>query len=185
MSYTLSKLLIFAAGAAVGSAVTWHMAKTKYEKIIQDETAELRAYYANKHTDDSEQDGENHSDAEDSEYKKIITAYTPDAVAPKERSDTMNTPYVITPEEFGERDDYETVSLTYFADGILADDTDQMIEDVEDTVGSDSLSHFGEYEDDSVFVRNDDLKCDYEILLDVRKFADVISDRYDIGRTEV
>jgi hypothetical protein len=97
----------------------------------------------------------------------------------------MNAPYVITPEEFGERDDYETASLTYFADGILADDTDQMVEDVDDTVGTDSLTHFGEYEDDSVFVRNDDLKCDYEILLDVRKYADVISDRYNIGQTEV
>ena len=36
------------------------------------------------------------------------------------------------------------------------------------------MSHFGEYEDDSVFVRNDDRKCDYEILMDQRLYSDVI-----------
>ena len=31
------------------------------------------------------------------------------------------------------------------------------------------------YEDDSVFVRNDVMKCDYEILLDHRNYKDVAS----------
>lgn len=82
-------------------------------------------------------------------------------------------PYVIAPEEFGEMDDYETVSLTYYSDGVLTDDFDNEIEDVEGMVGEDSLDHFGEYEDDSVFVRNDRYKTDYEILLDLRKYSDV------------
>ena len=83
-------------------------------------------------------------------------------------------PYVIPPEEFGEKDDYDRISLTYYADHILADDNDQLLEDVEGTVGFESLTHFGEYEDDSVFVRNDRLKIDYEILRDERKYSDVI-----------
>ena len=36
----------------------------------------------------------------------------------------------------------------------------------------DALDHFGEYEDDSVFVRNDRYKCNYEILKDVRTFEE-------------
>lgn len=47
------------------------------------------------------------------------------------------------------------------------------VDDVEEIVGEESLTHFGEYEDDSVFVRNDRLKCDYEILLDQRNYSDV------------
>ena len=83
----------------------------------------------------------------------------------------MDGPYVIPPEEYDEND-YETESLTYYADGVLTDMYDNIIEDVEDTVGTDSLTHFGEYEDDSVFVRNDERQIDYEILLDSDKYYD-------------
>ena len=85
-------------------------------------------------------------------------------------------PYVIPPEQFGDDEEYEQISLTYYADGVLADENDEVIEDVEDAVGIDSLNHFGEYEDDSVFVRNDARKCDYEILLDQRTYSEVVED---------
>ncbi|HZK46450.1 MAG TPA: hypothetical protein VFC64_00760, partial [Atopostipes sp.] len=91
-----------------------------------------------------------------------------------EESMDIDIPYVIPPEEFGEFDNYEKIGLTYYADQVLTDDDDKSVEDIEDTVGFDSLNHFGEYEDDSVFVRNDRLKCDYEILLDQRNYSDVI-----------
>lgn len=86
-------------------------------------------------------------------------------------------PYVISPDEFGEFEDYERISLSYYADQILADEDDEKVEDVDNVVGLESLTHFGEFEDDSVFVRNDRLKCDYEILLDQRTYSDVIKQR--------
>ena len=86
-------------------------------------------------------------------------------------------PYVISPDEFGEFEDYERISLSYYTDQILADEDDEKVEDVDNVVGLESLAHFGEYEDDSVFVRNDRLKCDYEILLDQRTYSDVIKQR--------
>ena len=84
-------------------------------------------------------------------------------------------PYVIPPEEYGEIDGYDKESLTYYdGDGVLAYyATDEMVEDVEGLVGADSLGHFGEYEEDSVFVRNDALKTDFEILLDTSKYSEV------------
>ena len=65
--------------------------------------------------------------------------------------------------------------MNYYADGVLADDMDDEIEadDIDMLVGRDSLNHFGEYEMDSVFVRNDALKTDYEILLDLRNYSEV------------
>ena len=71
-----------------------------------------------------------------------------------------------------ENEDYETVSLTYYADGVLTDEFGNVIEDVEGMVGKESLTHFGEYEEDSVFVRNDSLKTDYEILRDTYNYSD-------------
>ena len=91
-------------------------------------------------------------------------------------SDKQTKPYVIPPEQFGDNEEHEQISLTYYADGVLADENDEVIEDVEDAVGIDSLNHFGEYEDDSVFVRNDARKCDYEILLDQRTYSEVVED---------
>ena len=74
-------------------------------------------------------------------------------------------------------DDYETFSLSYYSDGVVADDNDDLVDDVDEVIGLESLKHFGEYEDDSVFVRNDRLKCDYEILLDQRRYSDLINRR--------
>ena len=86
-------------------------------------------------------------------------------------------PYVISPEEFGEFEDYERISLSYYADQVLADEDDEKVDDADNVVGLESLTHFGEFEDDSVFVRNDRLKCDYEILLDQRTYSDVMKQR--------
>ena len=79
-------------------------------------------------------------------------------------------PYVISPDEFGEKDGYENVTLTYYADGVLTDYFDNVISNVDEVVGFDSLDHFGEYEDDVVFVRNEKMETDYEILRDLRDF---------------
>ena len=82
-------------------------------------------------------------------------------------------PHVITPEEFGELYDYEKVSLIYYADGVLTDEDDNIVDDVDGIVGIDSLNMFGQYEEDSVYVRNDERRCDYEILMDERKYHQV------------
>ena len=82
----------------------------------------------------------------------------------------MEKPYVISPEEYGERDGYDLYSYTYYADKVLADEYNEPIEDVDSIIGLESLKHFGEYGDDSVYVRNDELKADYEILLDDEKY---------------
>lgn len=82
-------------------------------------------------------------------------------------------PYVIPPNDFGNIDEYDTDTLVYYADNILADDDGELIEDVESTVGFDALASFGKYgEDDAVYVRNEQLKCDYEILLDKKRFME-------------
>ena len=93
----------------------------------------------------------------------------------KEENAIMGGPYVIKPEEFGcAEEDYDLIELTYYADGILADGMDEMVEDVDFTVGLDSLVTFGQYEDDSVFVRNDRLKTDFEIIRSDEKYMDII-----------
>ena len=81
---------------------------------------------------------------------------------------------MIPPEKFGEDEEYMQISLSYYADKVVADEDDKIIHDIEGTIGFDSLNHFGEYEDDSVYVQNNRLKCYYEILIDERAYSEVL-----------
>ena len=48
MKNSFVKFVIFAAGAIIGSAVTWKYAKDKYEKIADEEIASVKEMYAKK-----------------------------------------------------------------------------------------------------------------------------------------
>lgn len=48
-----------------------------------------------------------------------------------------------------------------------------MITNVDEIVGEESLDHFGEYEEDTVYVRNEELETDFEILKDDSNYRDM------------
>lgn len=174
----------FVLGAAAGSFVTWKTLKDKYAQIAQDEIDSVKEVYSRREKSVPENVVEKNSEddfseKEKNEYKNTIkhldyTSYSKPDKNPEIYKESEDTPYVIKPEEFGEFDEYEQISLTFWADQIITDDEDDILEEVNRVIGFESLNHFGEYEDDSVYVRNDRLKCDYEILLDQRKYEDVI-----------
>lgn len=161
----------FLAGVAVGSFFTWRYAKKKYEILAQEEIDSVKEVFSRRKGNASE-----HIDKtlEYDEYTATVQQCGYESYSDRKEEDTDNKPYVIAPEEFGDFEEYEKISLSYYADQILADENDEIIVDVDEIVGFESLTHFGEYEDDSVFVRNDKLKCDYEILLDRRTYSDVL-----------
>lgn len=174
MNNTVIGILTFAAGASIVSAVTWIFLKKKYEKIAQEEIESVKEVYA-KLKGEPEEVTETETtpvftEEERDAYAALVSGYTQEPVEP-----AVDKPFVISPDEFGEYEDYDQISLTYYADAFLTDENDCLIEDVEGTIGFESLTHFGEYEDDSVFVRNDRLKCDFEILLDQRRYEDVLN----------
>lgn len=184
----LANLVIFAAGAAIGSVVTWKLVKTKYEQIAQEEIDSVKEMYSSRTTINNETTEENEESEEDpdaadlEEYENKIAenGYTNYSNKKEEKggTDTMTNndgqfgPYVISPDQFDENPDYDVVSLTYYADKVLTNEMDEVIEpgEIDTLIGLDSLETFGEYEDDSVFVRNDEIKTDFEILLDERNF---------------
>ena len=185
MNSTLNNVLIFVTGVAIGSAITWKLLDTKYEMLMSEESesikTELKRLYGieTKSETEDKQDTEQQT-ADIREYaaklaEQRYTDYT-DITTLEKKEVAKVKPYIIEPERYGEIYEYDTISLTYYADGVLADDSDEKIEDVDEIVGADSLEHFGEYEEDCVFVRNDELKCDYEILRDYRKYSDVVGE---------
>lgn len=201
MNSTLSKIIVFTAGAAVGSVVTWKIVKTKYEQLAREEIESVKEIYSTKMCDhgsvaeketceeseDAEEEDLSYDDetkpfpsrSEREAYNRLVkdSGYKPNQTDTNkdEEDDDMDKPYVISPEEFGENG-YETVSLTYYeGDGVLTDDVDKPFDEdeIEEYVVPDFVEHFGEYEDDSVFVRNDFMKTDFEILKDQRSYSEI------------
>lgn len=191
----MSTLVGFVAGLGIGAAGSAIFLRKKYEDRANHDIQDVKKYYYEKYntlqntlkelssdaeTDIFDSDDTNISEEEKNDYEKEIIKYNYSNYCKKDRKeddvDIMNR-YVIPPEEFDSKsgEGYECCSLTYYADGVLADEWDNPIEDIDDRVGEESLTHFGEYEDDSVFVRNDDIKVDFEILLDDRNYNDLHS----------
>lgn len=191
MSNNVKYFASFLFGTAVGVAVSWKILKTKYEQIAQEEIDSVKEVFSKRNKETAEflndaaktlSEIKEEIDEEPSEKSDGTIDYSGmcrdfgyiSENKEKKGGDYMNDyPYVISPDEFDEIG-YNTVSLTYYADGVLTDECNDPIEDVDEIIGEDSLNHFGEYEDDSVFVRNDALRTDYEILRDLRNYYDIV-----------
>jgi hypothetical protein len=163
-------LLAFSAGAAVGTAVSSRILRRKYESLVQEEIDSVRKAFScsdefeimptKQNADDSE--------SEKNQYESIVKDYNGN-----KKDDEASYTHIITPEELGEIEEYDTTTLYYYADEVLVTLDDTVITDYEELVGLGFEEHFGEFEDDSVCVRNDKLKRDYEILRDSRRYSDI------------
>lgn len=178
-------IAMFLSGLTIGCAASWLFCRKRYARIAQEEIDSVKETYsrrkaANMSSDTAEKASKTESVCEDVSMQQtnrdIISknGYTNYAELGNEKEEKPVTekPYVISPDEFGSIDNYDKLSLTYYTDGILADENDEKIDNADEIVGNDFDSHFGEYEDDSVFIRNDHLESDYEILKDYRRWED-------------
>lgn len=86
-----------------------------------------------------------------------------------------NIPYVIHKDEYTESvAGYEQHTLTYFeGDDVLSNEQDTVIEDQDETIGLGNLSKFGHGSGDPhiVYIRNESMKVDIEVVHSDGKFA--------------
>ena len=183
----IKNVLLFTAGLIAGSVVTWKMTKDKYEQWANNEIRMMREYYNQKEEEYYEEEDldEEPIEAEvrtERSTKPDLTEYTSrlnesgytdyseiskkDEEEDNNESDMEEKPYVISPEEFGDFDDYETIELTYYKNGYVTDDQDILMsnDEVEEAIGWNNITRMGEYEEDALHVRNEKRKTDYEIL---------------------
>ena len=185
-------LLIFAAGLAVGAVAGAVIVKNKVLADAKAEIEEVRKYYR-----ESRGVVEEVEEVEEKEEvkKKKKKEYELKDIQVKDKPKTGLTnysqitkmymskdefqtpmyddPFVIDPSEFGENPEYDTETLTYFADGVLVDDVDDVIEEPDIVVGLENLKVFEEFGATTVYVRNDIYKTDYEIIRDDWNYSDL------------
>lgn len=191
----MAGFVIFMVGAGVGSVLTYFHIKKKMDEVYDE------VEYVEEETADNHEEKEDNEEVKESvreilrapkKEKTVYPSYDDvyrkateklgygkmfkndeepeDIHVTKETSvRSAKHPYVITPQEFDEGE-FDAVSFTLYADHILADENDEMVEDVDGTVGSDSLTRFGD--DDVIYVRNEKLKMDFEIVKDIRRYVE-------------
>ena len=166
MNNGIKTILAFSAGAAIGTFVSWQYLKKKYDELLNEQIEEVK--------EEMVAEFEREAETERKEYDTLRSDYLQDTDDEEPEKETFRKPYIITPEELGEIDEFDTTTLYYYVqDEVLVNLQDEVVEDVEDTVVLDFAEHFGQFEDDSVCVRNEKHKCDYEILKVSKKYSDI------------
>lgn len=167
----------------------------EFEQRLEKETKGMREFYvATKKPYATPQEAvaelieETHSDdvkGEQTAYHKIAKQYKP-----SEKSDTLvyipeqpvvvqnifsknerdpEFPYIISQDEYMQNDqDWQQITVTYYrGDDVLTDHREDVIEDVEKTIGLDAINNFGLQSSDpgTVHVCNEKLGLLFEVLL--------------------
>lgn len=196
-------VISFLVGLVVGSVLTYHGLKNKVEAEMDEEVNKVKEFYKDQlekqHAEYFEKEEYLKSKAAVAEDKgsvvsKIINLKTvekfeekqneeiDDEAGPEETTGAFeifednivaqDEPFVIEEDRVGEYISYDLISLIYFSDGVLTDDWEVPVENPDETVGKEYVEYF-ETGEDVVYVRNDKLKCEFEITRDLRTFEEV------------
>jgi hypothetical protein len=185
----MSKLYLavsFVAGAAAGVAVSSIFLKQHYKQIADAEiesvkeefSKERKIFTEKKETEIKAKVAKEKPDIMD--YAKIIqkegyTNYRQPEKSTKAEEDL--DPYVISPLKFGEMEEYEAVTVKYYQeDRILTDDNDELIEKPEIVIPPEGLDDYLK-DNDVIYVRNDILKIDYEIIVVLGSYDDTLAEK--------
>jgi hypothetical protein len=188
-----------AAGFAAGFYIAEHRLKTKYSKLAFEEISRIREHYYGenkKQFPDQDKPPINEVVVEErsrptrpsvpvSEPKRenVFTGNEPGEEWNYQKEISMRTkdaPYIIHLDEFRENTvEHDQVTYTYYeSDDVVSDSRDQKIEEpLDETFGLDNLLKWGHGSNDSniVYIRNERLGLDFEILRDRGSYAEQVS----------
>lgn len=134
----MSKIFVFLAGAAVGVAV-------------------MAVYYqavCNRALDEIEDEIEKLN----TETRKDIPRDYRTGISPVDTHLRR-----ISEAEFGDENDYETGTLFYYQNGVITDSNNEPIDIYNDVLGF--FTDFMSPEEETIYMRDDKLKIDYEVLI--------------------
>lgn len=161
-------LLCFLVGAVAGGLSSWLYARKYFGDIVEDTVRKCNAVEA----EDQPKIGEKNKEAESETSKAPVEPQKEGdglvrynkAIEENGYSDksAKKGPYVIGQDEYRDGTMLTSVTWSYFEDGVVTDEYDNIVDDVEQAIGEDFVDAFGD--EDIAYVRNEDRKCDYEIL---------------------
>lgn len=178
----LSAFCSFAIGAVLGTIVSWQFAKTKYEKIAEEEIESMKkVLFKEKNSEKVDENSLRKKNiakvneiVKNEGYKGKSTNYATVYNEKKnEENDIKSYIHHIPSDEFGLEEEYDVITLIYLIDGVLIDDRDAEVGDIEEKVGEDFAKYFEESNGDTIYFKNDKYKAYYEIVKDDRSFDQI------------
>ena len=169
----IKSVIIFVAGVATGALGGYFVTKKMLHEHTEAEIQSVKDAF--KQLAEEEKQALMDSSEKEAKTKEMMKEYRgeKDAVPERKPGDTdisnkkhlepkEDEPYCIDPAEFADENDTEY--LTYYADGILAyDDSGEVVKHPEELIGKENLYHFGEFEEDMLYVRDPIENVDYSI----------------------
>jgi hypothetical protein len=195
--------LIFCLGAATGSIITTFVLRRKMEEKLQEEVKSIYEVLSRNKKGNTPKKTED-VEVKEGNYGKIIEVYKtknipvehetcsiddPDScIHPMDSEEEeeievfdappygRTPPYLIDDDQFSDDCEYhDKITLSYYSDGVLIDEEEEAIVDVDQTIGFDNLKKFDDPEIDVIYVRNCNISIDYEILRLETSYAELIN----------
>lgn len=180
----LKYFISFGLGAVVGAVTAVYFTKDRIQKEADAQIESVKQTFTSKWNEPDEPEKVEDPSAEIKKEVRTVKNFNAyekfirdnDYHDPNTIKLTPETPYIIDPDAYGEMDGYSQVTCYCFSDGVVTDDNYEPLDDLEDTIGENSINHFGIYKDDpdTVYIRNDRIRCDIEILKDKRSYENDI-----------
>lgn len=148
----------------------------EYEERIKNE-----GYYVNEKTTVISESGDIMYDSDRPDPP--VCRYDEEGYEMEEYTVMADRPYNIPPEEYEvycEADGtWNSEEYTYYADGYVTDSQGLPVspEDVIRCIGTEFPNWFGTYEDDQIWIRNDELRMDFSVVRDLDNFVDIADTR--------
>lgn len=159
-------IISFIAGAITGAAAVYFAMKGKVDADSEALREAIKKLDASKYDSKEKTEKIKKDDDDILKYAKVLAEEKYEAPSNEEEVDA---PYMITMADYGDKinkydSPYLTKSYNLYSDGVVTDEDDEPLKDVEEELGTDYISFFEKTGADIAYVRNDALEIDYEIV---------------------
>lgn len=177
----LSTLIAAVSGAIAGSVITYFVMRSKSEEYIQNEidrykeecghTAPLPCAENLQETQNKQPPMQNYISTTPTfvDYNKPYVNHE-EVMIPNEHK----LPYEITFEEFDADDEFMKDTFMVWPDGYVTDTADNIISDIDQTVGRKVLSAILDGDISEGYVRNEEIRMDFELIRAKDNYEDVV-----------
>jgi len=187
--------IIFVVGAAIGAASTYFILKDKFEQQANEEAEQTKKYYEELYSNKEETQSEpveevvkvepmkTKEERGEPDYNDIIdklnyNKYSTDVPDSEGNPRPAKRPYQIS------MDDYNTdtrqikkIISCFEEDGICMDnDTKEVLDNVAKDIGMDNIELIGMDGEDEIYIRNEQLGIDYNIVSEPGSYEDFIDE---------
>lgn len=184
----LKNIIFLVGGGAIGAVTTYFCMKDKCNKLVDEETSAIKKYYEEKYNTENEDKPndipeevkkEPEEEKEEPNYEEIIEKLNYNEFSTRTSSNKKaKRPYLITEEDFVSDTTNVKKIISFFEDDEICmdNDTKEVLENVAQDIGNDCLEQINERGANEIYVRNEVLGIDYNVVSEPGSYEDFLDE---------